>query len=135
MNGRRIHIAADWDILRARQEGRQLAAEIGFSTAEQALIATAISELARNIVEYAGDGEVLVSSAIDGAGRPGIEVVARDEGPGIPDTELAMKDGYSSGGGLGLGLPGTRRLVDEFELDSCVGRGTTITLRKWRGSP
>ncbi len=96
------------------------------------LISTAISELARNIVLYAKRGEILLGHMHDGEKR-GISVVARDEGPGIPNVERALQDGYSTSGGLGLGLPGTRRLVDELEVVSEVGRGTTVTLKKWKG--
>ena len=95
------------------------------------LIATAISELARNIVQYARQGEIVLS-AVEGS-RRGIQIVARDHGPGISDLELAMRDGYSTGGSLGLGLPGARRLMDEFAIDSEVGKGTTISMKKWLG--
>ena len=126
-----IAIEREPDVITARQEGRALAAALGFSSTDQTLIATAISELARNIVRYAGHGRVNLSR-VERQGRHGIEIVAADSGPGIADTELAMRDGYSTGGSLGVGLPGARRLVDEFELVSNVGVGTTVTLRKWR---
>ena len=125
-----IPIEREPDIVRARSEGRRLAATLGFSGTDQTLLATAISELARNIVSYAGSGQVVLSS-VEEAGRKGIVVVASDQGPGIPDLDLAMRDGYSTGNSLGLGLPGARRLVDEFELVSAVGVGTTVTLKKW----
>ena len=118
------------DVVRARQRGRELAAALGFSSTDQTLIATAISEIARNIVSYAGSGSVTLSR-IERQGRRGIQIVAEDRGPGIPDVELAMRDGYSTGNSLGVGLPGARRLVDELELVSSVGVGTTVTLRKW----
>ncbi|MBI3948311.1 MAG: anti-sigma regulatory factor [Armatimonadetes bacterium] len=118
------------DVVTARQRGRALASELGFSRGDLALIATAISEVARNILEYAGHGEVTVATAQDGR-RRGIMVVARDEGPGIADIALAMQDGYSTGKGLGVGLPGSRRLMDDFEIASEVGKGTTVTMRKW----
>jgi serine/threonine-protein kinase RsbT len=126
----RVAIATEADIVIARQKGRELAVARGFSTTEQTLIATAISEVARNIVEYAQRGEISLS-AIEGTGRRGLMVIAADRGPGIPDPKLAMTDGYSTGRSLGMGLPGARRLMDEFELDTGVGRGTTITMKKW----
>ncbi len=125
-----IAIRSELDVVNARQQGRTLARELGFDGADLTLIATAISELARNIVTYALQGEILLRPVTQ-TGRHGLIVVARDEGPGIPDVALAMQDGYSTGGGLGLGLPGTQRLMDEFEIISKAGQGTTITLRKW----
>jgi len=126
-----IAIASDKDILEARQRGRALALQLGFSVGEAALIATAISELARNIVLYAGHGMItLWQHSV--AGRVSLAIVATDQGPGIADVALALRDGYSSSGGLGLGLPGVRRLMDEFEIVSEPGHGTTITVRKWR---
>lgn len=127
----RVPIHSDVDILHARQQGRQMATGIGFTAVDQVATATAISELARNIVQYAKSGEVVLSLVEEGDKR-GIMVVARDQGPGIPDLELALQGGYSSSGGLGLGLSGTRRLMDEFEIDSRVGKGTTVTVKKWR---
>ncbi len=129
----RIAVSADSDVVLARQTGRALADELGFSATEGTLIATAISEVTRNIVKFAGTGEVLISR-LDEQGRSGVQVVARDAGPGIPDVELALSDGHSTYGGLGLGLPGCRRLMDELVLESEVGRGTTVTLRKWRST-
>jgi serine/threonine-protein kinase RsbT len=126
----KVPIARDGDVVNARQIGRELAATVGFSGTELTLIATAISEVARNIVLYAARGEITVSAAQDDT-RRGIRVVARDEGPGIPDIELAMRDGFSTGKSLGLGLPGARRLMDEFDIVSKVGVGTTITMSKW----
>jgi serine/threonine-protein kinase RsbT len=126
----RVPIAADVDIVTARQEGRDLAESMGCSSIESTMIATAISEIARNIMSHAARGEIAISAvAIDG--RHAIEVVARDEGPGIADIERAMQDGYSTGGGLGLGLPGARRLMDHFEVRSEPGVGTTVVMRKW----
>ncbi len=124
-----IPIASEADIVLARQQGRNLAAQLGASACEMALIATAISEVARNIVSYARQGEIVLS-IVEGSQR-GISVVARDQGPGIADIELAMRDGYSTGGGLGLGLPGARRLMDEFAIVSEVGKGTTVSMTKW----
>lgn len=126
----RVRIDSDADIVGARQQGRALAARIGFTGSDLTLIATAISEVARNIVEYAGRGEILLSLCQVGS-KCGISVVARDEGPGIPDVARAMQDGYSTGRGLGLGLPGTRRLMDEFEVASKVRKGTVVTMKKW----
>jgi serine/threonine-protein kinase RsbT len=127
----RVEIAHEADIVAARQKGRELAAQAGFTGTDLTVIATAISEVARNIVAYAGRGEVILELLDDG-GRSGLSVVARDEGPGIADLAMAMRDGYSTGGSLGLGLPGARRLMDDFEIDSAVGRGTTVTMRKWK---
>jgi serine/threonine-protein kinase RsbT len=125
-----VPIEHEGDIVTARQKGRQLAAASGLSTTEQTLIATAISEVARNIVVYARRGEVVLAP-LESEGRRGILVVARDEGPGIADPDLAMRDGYSSSNSLGMGLPGAKRLMDEFELSTAVGKGTTIRMKKW----
>jgi serine/threonine-protein kinase RsbT len=127
----RIAIESDADVVTARQRARELAADLELSTTDQTLLATAISEVARNITHYATRGEVRLRIIRDNGGREGIEVVARDEGPGIADLDLAMQDGYTTGGGLGLGLPGARRLVDEFDVQSAAGRGTVVTLIKW----
>lgn len=125
-----VAIEREDDVVRARQKGRELASALGFSSTDQTLIATAISELARNIVTYATRGTVTLNR-IDRQGRPGIVIIASDQGPGIADIDLAMRDGYSTGNSLGVGLPGARRLVDDFEIVSSVGAGTTVTLRKW----
>ena len=127
----RVAIQREADIVLARQAGRQLAAQLGFSVTDQTLIATAISEVARNIVVYAVQGEIVLMRYDEG-GRIGIQVQAVDNGPGIDNKELAMRDGYSTKNSLGLGLPGARRLMDDFALDSEVGRGTTVTMRKWK---
>jgi serine/threonine-protein kinase RsbT len=126
-----ISIASDADVVTARQQARQLAGEVELSSTDQTLLATAISEVARNITAYAKRGEVLLSVISDSNGRRGIRVVARDEGPGIENLELALQDGYTSGTGLGLGLPGARRLVDDFAIESKPGQGTTVTLVMW----
>ena len=126
----RVAIRTDADVVTARQEARTMGAELGFSSTDLTLLATAISEIARNITTYAGEGEVALRVLNDGA-RTGIEVVASDDGPGIDDVELAMQDGFTTGNGLGLGLPGTRRLVDEFELETQPGGGTKVRLVKW----
>ncbi len=125
-----VPIRSDLDIVTARVEGRELAKELGFGVIDQARIATAISELTRNIVQYADHGEAVIR-AIEIGGRIGIEIICRDEGPGIPDVELAMQDGYSTSSSLGMGMPGARRLMDEFEIESKVGVGTTVIIRKW----
>ena len=127
----RVQIEREADIVLARQAGRQLAAQLGFSSTDQTLIATAISEVARNIVVYAQHGEIVLMRAEDGP-RIGIQVIATDDGPGIDNKELAMRDGYSTKNSLGLGLPGARRLMDDFALDSEVGKGTTVTMKKWK---
>jgi serine/threonine-protein kinase RsbT len=125
-----IAIASATDIVTARQRGRELAARLGFSASDQTVVATAISELARNILEYARTGQVEVGVAQRGS-RIGVVVVALDAGPGIADVSRAMQDGYSTGKGLGLGLPGVRRLMDEFVMVSAPGKGTCVTVRKW----
>lgn len=127
----RVSIRSDQDILAARQQGRSMATGLRFSPGDATLIATAISELARNIVLYAGSGEIRLT-ALDGGRRRGIQVVACDHGPGIPDVQQALRDGFSTSGGLGLGLPGVKRLADEFDIASAEDRGTTVTVRKWR---
>lgn len=126
----RVPVTRDADIVAARQRGRELAAEAGFVGSDLTLIATAISEVARNILSYARTGEILLAPAAKN-GRQGILVVARDEGPGIADIGAAMRDGFSTGRSLGLGLPGARRLMDDFEIVSELGRGTTVTMHKW----
>jgi serine/threonine-protein kinase RsbT len=125
-----VPIEHETDIVTARQKGRELAALSGLSATEQTLLATAISEVARNIVVYAHHGEVVLA-ALEEEGRRGVLVVARDDGPGIANPDLAMRDGYSTSRSLGMGLPGAKRLMDEFELSSIVGKGTTITMKKW----
>jgi serine/threonine-protein kinase RsbT len=129
----RIAIESDSDVVTARQRARELAAGLQLTTTDQTLLATAISEVARNITTYAKRGEVLLSVIHDSGPpvREGIRVIARDRGPGIADIEQAMQDGWTSGGGLGLGLPGARRLVDEFDIESAPSEGTTVTLVKW----
>ena len=125
-----VPIASDVDIVAARQRGRDLARLAGFSGGDQTVIAAAVSEISRNIVTYAHRGEVRFRIVEDGS-RRGLVIVASDEGPGIRDVDLAMQEGYSTSGGFGLGLPGARRLMDQFEIRSETGRGTTITMTKW----
>ncbi|MFI5401363.1 MAG: anti-sigma regulatory factor [Planctomycetota bacterium] len=126
-----VAIAGESDILVARQQGRELARAAGFSLGDQTVIAVAISEIARNIVLYARDGEIRFQVAEDGE-RSALVIVASDRGPGIADLDLALQEGYSTSGSLGLGLPGARRLMDEFEIATESGKGTTITMKKWR---
>jgi Anti-sigma regulatory factor (Ser/Thr protein kinase) len=125
-----VPIQNDGDIVTARQQGRQLAQEFGFKGSNLTVIASAISEMARNIVQYAGQGEIIMSRLHENR-KHGILIIARDTGPGIPDIECAMRDGYSTRRSLGLGLPGARRLMDEFAIFSQVGVGTTVTMKKW----
>jgi len=126
-----VAIAGEADIVVARAEGRALAARLGFSRTDATLIATAISEVGRNVLVHAGGGEIALAEET-ASERTGIVVVARDRGPGIADVPQAMSDGYATKNGLGLGLPGTRRLMDDFAIETEVGRGTTVTMRKWR---
>jgi serine/threonine-protein kinase RsbT len=126
----RIAVSQEVDILSARTLGKRIAAEVGFGGTDLILIATSISEIARNLLEYGKGGE-MVFRRLKERGRSGIEITSRDRGPGIPDIERALQDGYSTGKGLGLGLPGARRLMDELTIDSKVGEGTTIVMKKW----
>ena len=130
MSEERVHVAHDADIVAARKKARELAALAGFTGSDLTMIATAISEVARNIIVYAEHGEIVLSVAQRGTKR-GITVVARDDGPGIANIDDAMKDGFSTHKSLGLGLPGARRLMDEFEIASAPGVGTTVTMTKW----
>jgi len=127
----RVSINSDQDIVSARQKGRMMASELGFSPGDATLIATAISELARNIVSYARKGQITLKM-VNSLNRQGILVVAADDGPGIADIRQALRDGFSTSGSLGLGLPGVRRLMDEFEINSEPGRGTIVTVKKWK---
>jgi serine/threonine-protein kinase RsbT len=126
-----VPISSGSDIVAACERGHALAVQLGFSRSEATLIATGISELARNIVLYAGHGEIILSAA-DGSEKYGVVVVARDDGPGIADVSQAVTDGYSTSGGLGVGLSSIKRLMDEFEICSECGKGTTVTIRKWK---
>jgi serine/threonine-protein kinase RsbT len=129
-NETRVAIISEADIVIARQKGRSLATELGFDGSDLTVIATAISEVARNIVVHAKAGEIVLTPLNHGNKR-GISIMARDEGPGIPDIEQAMQYGYSTGKGLGVGLPGAKWLMDEFAIASKTGKGTTVTMRKW----
>lgn len=126
----RVPVSRDADVVLARQRAREVAAEVGFSATDMTLIATAISEVTRNIVKFAERGEIVLT-VVSHEGRRGLHVVARDVGPGIPDLDEAMRDGYSTYHGFGLGLPGAKRLMDHFELESTPGEGTTVTMEKW----
>lgn len=129
-NDTRVAISSNIDIVTARQQGRKLAMDLGFEGAEITLIAAAISEVARNIVDHAKQGEIIIDRVQQGA-KHGIQIIARDNGPGIPDVNLAMQYGYSTRKGLGVGLPGAKWLMDEFDIASKVGKGTTIVMKKW----
>ena len=125
-----VPVKSDLDIVHVRQTGRKEAAKLGFSRSESTLIATAISELARNIVMYARQGEMTLR-VVNSSDKRGIVVIARDNGPGIQDIKQALQDGFSTSRSLGLGLPGVRRLMDEFEIESQTGKGTIVTVKKW----
>jgi serine/threonine-protein kinase RsbT len=127
----RTTIYSETDVVISRQNARELAAASGFGLTDQVAIATAVSELARNIFEYAKTGEVVLRR-VNADGVQGIIVIAQDEGPGIKDVGRVLQGGYSTSGGLGLGVSGTRRLMDDFEIVTEVGKGTTITTKKWR---
>src|SRR2546427_2880325 len=126
----RVAISSAMDIVTARQKGRALAMDVGFDGSDLTLMATAISEVARNIVDHAKRGEIVLISVQHGS-KHGISIVARDEGPGIRDVTQAMQYGYSTRKGLGVGLPGAKWLMDEFEIDTKVGKGTTVMMKKW----
>jgi len=119
------------DVVAVRQAVRQRAIELGFNLVDQTKIVTAASELARNTLQYGGGGEVLLEGLDEGL-RRGLRLTFEDRGPGIPDVQLAMKDGYTTGSGLGLGLSGARRLSNEFSIESTVGEGTRVTIVRWR---
>lgn len=126
----RIAVVTDQDVVRVRQLVRTVAVAVKLSLVDQTKLVTAASELARNTLVYGGGGHVEIGRVENGR-RSGIRIVFADEGPGIPDLELALTDGYTTGGGLGLGLSGARRLVDEFDIATAVGQGTSITVTKW----
>ncbi|MFN8593292.1 MAG: anti-sigma regulatory factor [Thermomicrobiales bacterium] len=129
-----IAIKSEGDIVAARQYAREIAKTLGFGALDQSRIATAVSEITRNVVKYATDstGEMEVRELVSSDQQHGIEIVVRDGGPGIADIEEALRDGFSTGGSLGMGLSGARRLMDELLIDSIRGEGTTVTMRKWR---
>lgn len=129
--GQEIAIVGGDDVVRVRQAVRTAASEVALSLVDQTKLVTAASELARNTLVYGGGGTATIAKVDNSAGRRGIRIRFHDEGPGIPDVSLAMTDGWTSGQGLGLGLSGARRLVDEFELETEAGKGTTVTVVKW----
>lgn len=131
MQKREMGIHSSTDVVLVRQAVRQVAVELGFSLVDQTKIVTAASELARNTLEYGGGGTVKLEALNEGI-RRGLRLTFADQGPGIPDIELALKDGFTTGGGLGMGLSGTKRLVNEFNIVSRVGEGTCITITKWK---
>ena len=126
----RLYIDTEGDILTVRKKVRDASVQLGFNPTDVTRIVTAASELARNVFRFAGTGEMRWN-AIQNGRFNGLELCFEDKGPGIPNVEQAMERGYTTGGGLGLGLPGTKRLMDEMEIDTAVGRGTTIVVRKW----
>jgi serine/threonine-protein kinase RsbT len=126
----RVEILSAADVVQVRQRGREFAASAGFSSGDQTVIAVAISEIARNIISYAKRGEITLRLSTNGD-RRGVTVVAEDHGPGIADLDRALQDGFSTSGGLGLGLPGARRLMDDFDIQTGTGLGTTVTMTKW----
>jgi serine/threonine-protein kinase RsbT len=130
-NSVRVVIESDSDLVDARAAARDLAGRLGFSPTDATLIATAISEIARNIVVHVGHGEILMWPLYEDS-RYGLQVVAKDNGVGIRDVDAAVEDGYAGRGGLGLGLPGARRLMDDFEIETGTDRGTRVTMKKWR---
>lgn len=125
-----ININNEFDIVLARQKGREVSKDLQFGGVDQARITTAISELARNIYLYAGSGQITID-VLEDNGRKGIQISAADNGPGINDIRMVLQDGYSTSGGLGAGLPGVKRLMDSFDIDSIPGTGTKITITKW----
>ena len=126
-----LSIKRDTDIVLACQKGRTLAAQQGLSGNDQVSVVIAVSEITRNILRYAGQGTIMFEVVYEN-GTPGLMIIAQDKGPGIADINLVLQDGYSTGGGLGLGLSGAKRLMDDFEIISEVGRGTTVIMKKWR---
>ncbi|MFT9596939.1 anti-sigma regulatory factor [Mesobacillus sp.] len=125
-----ININNEFDIVLARQKGREVSKNLQFGAVDQARITTAISELARNIYLYAGSGQITID-VLEDSGRKGIQISAADNGPGINDIRMVLQDGFSTSGGLGAGLPGVKRLMDSFDIDSMPGTGTKITITKW----
>ncbi|MEH2137874.1 anti-sigma regulatory factor [Nostoc sp.] len=126
-----LNIQSSGDVVLVRQAVRQLGVEIGFSLVDQTKIVTAASELARNTLDYGGGGTVKLETLQEGR-RRGLRLTFEDRGPGIPDIELALKDGFTTGGGLGMGLGGAKRLANEFEIQSAVGEGTRVTIVRWK---
>ena len=131
MPSRSIALESEQDIASARGEARAMAAALGFRLIDQTRLATVASELARNVIKYARRGRMIAQPFKSAAGRSGLRLIFEDAGPGIPDIAAAMRDGFSTGRGLGKGLPGSKRLVDEFIIESEVGRGTRVTVVRW----
>jgi serine/threonine-protein kinase RsbT len=131
LESKSIPLKNEHDIVVARNTVRRLAADLGFRTLDQSRLATVTSELSRNIVKY-GSGGILIAQPTDEGGRSGLRLIFEDKGKGIPNIEAAMRDGFSTGGGLGKGLPGSKRLVDEFKIESEAGRGTRVTVVRWK---
>lgn len=131
MESRSLALDNEHDIAVARNEVRQLASALGFRLIDQTRLATVTSELARNVVKYGGSGRLIAQPTAAGDGRDGLRLIFEDTGPGIADIAAAMRDGFSTGRGLGKGLPGSKRLVDEFQIESEVGRGTRVTVVRW----
>lgn len=132
MESKTIALENDQDIAVARAQVRQIAAALGFRALDQTRLATVASELARNVVKYGEGGRLIVQPTEDGSGRQALRLIFEDHGPGIPNIEAAMSNGFSTGRGLGFGLPGSKRLVDDFKIESEVGRGTRVTILKWK---
>ncbi len=133
MESKAIPLECEHDIVIARGEVRQMAVALGFRVIDQTRLATVASELARNVVKYAKRGLLIAQPTQSAHGRTGLRLIFEDSGPGIPDIDSAMRDGFSTGGGLGKGLPGSKRLVDEFKIESMPGRGTRVTVARWKG--
>jgi serine/threonine-protein kinase RsbT len=131
LESRSLALENEHDIAVARNEVRQLASALGFRLIDQTRLATVTSELARNVVKYGGSGRLIAQSTQLTDGRDGLRLIFEDRGPGIADIAAAMRDGFSTGRGLGKGLPGSKRLVDEFQIESDVGRGTRVTVVRW----
>jgi serine/threonine-protein kinase RsbT len=132
LESKTIVLEQDHDIAVARNEVRSLAAALGFRIIDQTRLATVASELARNVVKYAGRGRLIAQPTEDPNGRQALRLIFEDKGPGIPNIEAAMRDGFSTGRGLGKGLPGSKRLVDEFKIESEIGQGTRVTVLRWK---
>jgi serine/threonine-protein kinase RsbT len=132
LDSKTIALENDQDIAVARTQVRALAVALGFRTLDQTRLATVASELARNVVKYAGRGRLIAQPTEDPQGRQGLRLIFEDQGPGISNIEAAMRDGFSTGRGLGFGLPGSKRLVDEFKIESEQGRGTRVTVLRWK---
>lgn len=132
MESKAIALNSERDISNARTQVRVIAAALGFRPLDQTRLATVASELSRNTIKYGGGGQLIAQPTAESDGRAGLRLIFEDKGPGIDDLEAAMRDGFSTGGGLGKGLPGSKRLVDEFKIESESGRGTRVTVVRWR---